>query len=479
MAANYVIARKWQTKAARNGTYMGLCTHCKGDGCSCGNCSSETKWSSGHQNEVGVADWRFRLDTCCTGCPQRPTYSEADRSQCAVGLDAFNQDPVVRADFVETSDSAKNAPLIQCTFDGLRFSRAIQILNFQAMFPEVEEVQWNRLMNRYCSEIQEYPAPSNSECKANVNVGETPRRCSRYSSISAESETCRSWFNSVTPQVQDTFIERVANSTGPQLLENRCSNRGQYDDYMLFAPAFTFADQCWFIPCRDTTNYLVKSDLAQAPGLCPANVCAQVIAVGSANNVNFADLNLSISCNFNDAAARTYACSDQSQGEERCIFAGCDPFQDTNCHENDSTCNGRCPRASTFECVRGSCEPQLCDPEESMSCFQSDNCNNTCTSGNQTWRYLNGQCFPGQCSPIDNVVCFSERTCGGLLAPSSPLSPIYIMMIIIMVIVIIVVIVAVSTKQVKDNQRKKASLPFSLPTPALSTLSPPSPPLLV
>jgi hypothetical protein len=53
------------------------------------------------------------------------------------------------------------------------------------------------------------------------------------------------------------------------------------------------------------------------------------------------------------------------------------------------------------------------------------------------------------------------------------------MMIIIMVIVIIVVIVAVSTKQVKDNQRKKASLQFSLPTPALTTLSPLSPPLLV
>jgi hypothetical protein len=138
-------------------------------------------------------------------------------------------------------------------------------------------------------------------------TGVTPDTCSRFVSIGDEGDWVRSWQNgvlvpnTVSPSISSYTDEAKteycnANIDAP---ECACLNRSivdpSYNQLQTFTPASPY---CWYIPCQDSTRYLITSDLITT---CDATVCNSITA-------NIAQTGGSIT----DAQKQNISCSSDS-----------------------------------------------------------------------------------------------------------------------------------------------------------------------
>ncbi len=349
-------------------------------------------------------------------------YTGPDKAACSIGAGSHQEDPVLRAEFLDPTNPGSD-PLIRCYYNANNVTREVQVFNWQAKVTPYDDLfniddEFTIMMNTFCSQVLNFPPPNSSLCYQPPSVLTVNRSCSRLRVLDPDSSgrTCRSWLNASAPDVRESVMQEIA-LHHPDLVETGCINRTRDPVYQGFAQAFTFPDGCWWIPCKDTANFLVPPSLEPGPGACPTNVCTQIISIGHGRDINLRDLQLTIDCNFTDSAIRTYECQETPLGNPPtvCVIANCDVLTDPNtCWENDMLCGGECSAAHTFRCFTGSCEPTICDLEEDALCFSDRTCNFSCVNDQTTYRYADGECFQSPCSPVDNITCFTDRTCGGL-----------------------------------------------------------------
>jgi hypothetical protein len=144
--------------------------------------------------------------------------------------------------------------------------------------------------------------PTEGECMDDPENAGTPlKTCSRFATKGVEGEICNKWWARKSNDKRDEMITNICNNN-PGFGDCACANRFSDPTYALVDDAMSsINDGCWWKKCKQTTKYLIPSDLIPEPGECPTEFCQQIIDVDrTGGDVTISDLNTNIQCNFDD-----------------------------------------------------------------------------------------------------------------------------------------------------------------------------------
>ena len=119
--------------------------------------------------------------------------------------------------------------------------------------------------------------------------------CSRYFAVNKEGDYCRDLFNKKSDVEKDVSIFNYC--TRNDTNECKCVNRVYDPDYIKLKQGNPYLDSCWYIPCANSTRYLVPSELKRQ-GECPENICQIVFDISQAHDVDIDHIKADINCDF-------------------------------------------------------------------------------------------------------------------------------------------------------------------------------------
>lgn len=118
-------------------------------------------------------------------------------------------------------------------------------------------------------------------------------KCSNLRDTTEIGDFCRQWFNNTTTANQNTIGQNYCSQNDTE--ECQCINRSKNPIYKAAAQAASFKDCCWWLPCKNPSNYFVPTD--QTPcDTCPTTVCQAVVEVYNSKHVNFPNAGQYINC---------------------------------------------------------------------------------------------------------------------------------------------------------------------------------------
>jgi hypothetical protein len=83
--------------------------------------------------------------------------------------------------------------------------------------------------------------------------------CSRYFAVNSDGDYCRDLFNKKSDVEKDISIFNYCTRNNTD--ECKCVNRASDPEYVKLKQGNPFLDSCWYIPCANSTRYLIPSEL--------------------------------------------------------------------------------------------------------------------------------------------------------------------------------------------------------------------------
>lgn len=239
--------------------------------CVCFNCSAFTPRYECNINSNGIQDPTIKDHTCCGGwCTSQPVCEIASSHSCIIGKSSKNEDPLIHVEW----DGAP--PNIKCIYDLDKIDTVEQATKFTSLFGPNDDIQ-----NKICFQPVKNCANGLSEC-------------SRIKSLEPGSDECRLWYEKLSPQTQDAYIQSYCIRHNTKDCD--CVLRSNNPSYNKLKGLHSYNDGCWFLSCSDNSKYFVPSDLRKPT--CPTNICQIIIDVANAEHVDIDDIKNDIVCNF-------------------------------------------------------------------------------------------------------------------------------------------------------------------------------------
>lgn len=210
---------------------------------------------------------------CCT------RYTGND--PCDVGPNSKNTSPIL------AYQSSGNGQ-IQCIYDRNKIDSFNQAKKSVTVFGEGNAVQ-----DAYCQSKVTGVCPP-----------DMPDGCSRYFAVDETGDYCRNLFNSKTDAEKDAAILNYCTRNNTN--DCKCANRSYNADYVRLKQGNPFSDACWYIPCANSSRYLVPSEFKHAAN-CPEDICQVVFDIAQAHDVDIDHLKLDINCDFSGGGFPHYS----------------------------------------------------------------------------------------------------------------------------------------------------------------------------
>lgn len=205
---------------------------------------------------------------CCT----TNTTNLEKKAYCDIENSHSNQNPVIA---VQGDDNK-----FECIYDTTRIDRVEQV--------EKAIKNWGvnamPLRDAFCQSRV-------VTCPDGMSEG-----CSRYFSVDATGDYCRASFNEKSDAEKNTAIFNYCSRHDTD--DCKCANRSKDVSYENIKKGNPFPDSCWYIPCSNSSRYLIPSDYKQNTN-CPQNICQIVFDISQARNVDIDNMKSDINCNFN------------------------------------------------------------------------------------------------------------------------------------------------------------------------------------
>lgn len=167
---------------------------------------------------------------------------------------------------------------LQCIYDREKIDSLDQVKKSITLFGEN-----NAIVNAFCQ-------TKTKTCPVEMKDG-----CSRYFSTGPDGDYCRQIFNELSDSEKDAAISNYCSRYSTD--DCKCANRSFDKDYLKLKQGNPFSDACWYIPCANSTRYLVPSEFKENPD-CPANICQIVFDISQAHDVDIDHVKSEINCNF-------------------------------------------------------------------------------------------------------------------------------------------------------------------------------------
>jgi len=245
--------------------------HPAGINCYCLACSAFTPRYECDVRDDGIRDPTVGELSCCGGfCTGQPVCEAPSYILCDIGKSSKNEDPLIHV----TWDGAPRN--IKCIYNLDKIDTVEQSEKFTSKFGINNDIQ-----EKICFQ----PV---TNCANNL------KECSRIKSLEKGSDTCRLWYETLTPQTQDAYMQSycIRHNT----VDCDCVLRSNNESYNRLKGLHSYSDGCWFLSCSDNLKYFVPSDLRKPT--CPTNICQIIIDVANAENVNIDDIKNDIVCDF-------------------------------------------------------------------------------------------------------------------------------------------------------------------------------------
>lgn len=210
---------------------------------------------------------------CCT--------RYAGNDPCDVGPDSKNTSPVVAYQSIGNGQ-------IQCIYSRNKIDSFNQAKKSVTVFGEGNAVQ-----DAYCQSKVTGVCPP-----------DMPDGCSRYFAVDETGDYCRNLFNSKTDAEKDAAILNYCTRNNTN--DCKCANRSDNADYVRLKQGNPFSDACWYIPCANSSRYLVPSEFKHAAN-CPEDICQVVFDIAQAHDVDIDHLKLDINCDFSGGGFPHYS----------------------------------------------------------------------------------------------------------------------------------------------------------------------------
>jgi len=140
------------------------------------------------------------------------------------------------------------------------------------------------IQNAFCE------SKTTKDCPPDMKDG-----CSRYFAVNSDGDYCRDLFNKKSDVEKDISIFNYCTRNNTN--ECKCVNRVYDPAYIKLKQGNPFLDSCWYIPCANSTRYLIPSELKRQ-GECPDNICQIVFDISQAHDVDIDHIKADINCDF-------------------------------------------------------------------------------------------------------------------------------------------------------------------------------------
>lgn len=245
------------------------------DYCGCGVCSIFTNVRDCDVIN-GIRDHELFTDpdgNCCGGlCVRQPVCSRADPLTCSIGLGSNGENPLIRYGWDEKS------PNLKCIFDLKKINTQQQLSNFNEKFGINNNVEAH-----YCFHKVTDCVPGVKECSRIFSTGEGSTECNR-------------WFENLSNENQDAFMNNYCRKYNTE--ECKCVNRFNENTYRAMKGYKAFNDGCWYAPCVDENRNFIPSHLRDPT--CPDKICQQLYEFINDENINVNNIKQDINCDFSN-----------------------------------------------------------------------------------------------------------------------------------------------------------------------------------
>lgn len=242
------------------------------DVCDCFKCTIFTSERPCSKTN-NITDWEIdhKDRTCCGGfCRPQPVCVHPDPEECFIGFDKDNQNPLMKVEWDNV------APRLKCQYNLDRINTFQQVQEFNKKFGVNNDVE-----ARYCTQKV-------SDCPYGL------KECSRLISTGEGGDSCRLWFQSQDDHVKDATIQNYCLRNNTE--DCKCVNRSTENTYTSMKGLKAINDGCWYVPCANTSRYLVPSHLRNP--VCPKNMCNVLFDFLKTGNVSFNDVKNDINCSW-------------------------------------------------------------------------------------------------------------------------------------------------------------------------------------
>jgi hypothetical protein len=238
--------------------------------CTCGMCTIGTPVGKCDMRD-GIYDPQIGWQQCCIGlCTSQPLCAIVNVKECNIGLNSKNENPLC---YVSWDTFAPNQ---KCFFD-------------------LEKIDTLQLVNKFTEKFGLNNEVYNNYCFSKVsNCPDGVKECSRIKSSDEGNLECKLWFESLPATTQDAYMQNYCQKN--QTKECDCVLRSESPTFIKMKGMHGYNDGCWFLPCSDSYEYLIPSNLKNPS--CPSNICQIIIDVANAGNVNIDDIKNDLTCNF-------------------------------------------------------------------------------------------------------------------------------------------------------------------------------------
>ena len=169
---------------------------------------------------------------------------------------------------------------VQCIYDRNLIDNIKQVENALKIYKDQGKI----IQDAFCE------SKTITDCPPEMKDG-----CSRYFAVNEEGDYCRDLFNKKSDEEKDISIFNYC--TRNNTAECKCVNRVYDKDYLKLKENNPFLDSCWYIPCANSTRYLVPSEMKRG-GECPENICQIVFDISQAHDVDIDHIKADINCDF-------------------------------------------------------------------------------------------------------------------------------------------------------------------------------------
>jgi hypothetical protein len=169
---------------------------------------------------------------------------------------------------------------VQCLYDRNLIDDVQQVENAFKFFGDGGKV----IQDAFCE------SKTLTDCPPDMKNG-----CSRYFAVNKDGDYCRDLFNKKSDVEKDISIFNYCTRNNTN--ECKCVNRVCDPDYLKLKQGNPFLDSCWYIPCANSTRYLIPSELKRQ-GECPDNICQIVFDISQAHDVDIDHIKADINCDF-------------------------------------------------------------------------------------------------------------------------------------------------------------------------------------
>lgn len=191
---------------------------------------------------------------------------------------------------------------VTCNYDLDSFQTFEDILKFQRAFittasaynpQEGSQILNTEIMPSFCS------IPS-SNCPLDpLKPGEsvTLFSCSRFTSTDTEGDMCRTWEEEYPTLADQVKIEFCSQPNAFNSSECACINKLYNEEYRALKKNVNAPDSCWYIPCANSTQFLITStEILPEPNTSCPDTCGVIINNYDTSTVNFSTSQILVDC---------------------------------------------------------------------------------------------------------------------------------------------------------------------------------------